>query len=350
MSDLRIWLTDDGELEEVRGVLEGSGLSVSRQPPEDASRDGHRPIVMGSPRRIAESASGCPDALRIQVIGAEDPVPDSGALWMRRPIDPHALRSLVDALRFSGEEQRWAPRAAIGRPVRFASRLWMGHATLVDLSVDGCRLVTSKALDEGRHVVVWLPVPPGRRMRRRVAGCVVRHETGVWNRPGDHSVSLVFTSVPLGARRCIQALLEHHSGSRLSAAPPVPTRVEMGTRPGDRERRGAERHVFDRRVIVRRDEGPAVLRGRDLSLGGVRIEPTPGLEVGSSMQLAVHVKPGTTPLVLDACVARDDAEDGLVLTFEGLGARQREYLTKMLGELDEKPRVAAPAAPAVDDA
>jgi hypothetical protein len=165
---------------------------------------------------------------------------------------------------------------------------------------------------------------------------VVRHEAALWDHPTDHGVSLVFTSVSLGARRALQALLEHHAGARLCPRPPAPMRVEIGTDAAERDRRRGERHVFDRRVIVRRDEGPAVLRGRDLSVGGVRIEPSPGLSVGSVMQLAVHVKPGTTPLVLDARVTRDDAEDGLVLQFQDLDDRQRDYLCKMLGELEPK--------------
>lgn len=335
MPDAQLWLTDDGELEEVRGALEGAGVSVSRELSEIA---GPQPFVLGSSRRIHEVAEVCPEAVCIEVIDASDPAPEGGGIWLRRPVDPHAVRALVDALRFGGAEQRWSPRAAIGRPVRFASRQGLGRATLVDLSVEGCRLATRRALDEGCRVALWLPAAPGRRTGSRVMARVVRHEPALWDHPTDHGVSLVFTSVSLGARRSLQALLEHHAGARLSPRPPAPMRVEIGTASEDRDRRHGDRHVFDRRVIVRRDEGPAVLRGRDLSLGGLRIEPSAGLSVGSVMQLAVHVKPGTTPLVLDARVTRDDAEDGLVLQFEDPDDRQRDYLRKMLGELDPKGR------------
>ncbi len=330
MPDTWIWLADDGELEDVRGALQGAGLRVDRRP-SAAWRSSRRPVLLGSVARVADHREEVPEAIAVAVVGIDERAPVSHLdAWVRRPVHPMVLGVLLDALGHSGVERRWAPRVAIGAPARAWTRHGVRRTTLVDLSVSGCRLLTATPAEVGSRMLVWLPRGPGWRWPLAVTGRVLRCEPGVWDRPTPHAVSLGFTRTPLSARRRVQALLQHHAGARLAPAAP---RAVARTAPDDRRARG--RLPFERRVIARRPEGATVLQARDLSVGGLRIAPTADLDVGSEVQLAVHVKPGTTPLVVDARVARDDGAEGLMLRFENLDRRRHDYLAKMIGELGD---------------
>lgn len=99
------------------------------------------------------------------------------------------------------------------------------------------------------------------------------------------------------------------------------------------ERRTASRHSFGRRVIVLSDEAARVLLGRDLAAGGMRVDADPNLAVGDRLRIALHVRSGEVPIVVQAKVLRDDGERGMVLTFEGLNDTDRSYLQKMVSGL-----------------
>jgi hypothetical protein len=73
--------------------------------------------------------------------------------------------------------------------------------------------------------------------------------------------------------------------------------------------------------------------GRDLSLGGIRIEPHGGLERDQQVALAIHGSALAVPLVVRGRVARDDGEAGLVVLFDPLAPAQQLALEKLLGQL-----------------
>jgi hypothetical protein len=74
--------------------------------------------------------------------------------------------------------------------------------------------------------------------------------------------------------------------------------------------------VYGRRVIA---EAAAamhrMLLGRDVGIGGMRVDAHPDLEVGSRLRLALFDAAREEPLVVDALVARDDGENGIALHF-----------------------------------
>jgi hypothetical protein len=75
-----------------------------------------------------------------------------------------------------------------------------------------------------------------------------------------------------------------------------------------------------------------VLLGRDLSVGGMRVEYHDRLQIGDLLELAVYVSPREEPIVLKARVAHD-AGDGLGLAFEGLASEVAKRLEKMIARL-----------------
>ena len=347
MQDRWIWLVDDGELEDVRITLEAAGLSVRRTPIDPGWRGSGQPVLLGSLARVADLREQYPGALSVAVIASDERAPSiplDG--WIRRPLHPFALATLLEALSHSGADRRWAPRVAVGAATRAWTRHGFRRATLVDLSASGGRFLCETPVEVGSRMLVWLPPAPGFRWPRRIGGRVLRCDPNAWGRPTPHSVGLAFTSLPLGSRRRLQALLIHHAGARLAAAWPRPSDGLPMRAAEPTERRRYERRPYDRRVIAQRPDGPVVLRARDLSVAGLRIEPAAGLRLGSALSLAIQVKSGTTPIVLDARVMRDDGPAGVVMQFEGVDVRQRDRLAKMLRDLPEPGQAGAELLPA----
>jgi hypothetical protein len=101
------------------------------------------------------------------------------------------------------------------------------------------------------------------------------------------------------------------------------------------ERRVQERHAITRRIIALSDEAARVLIGRDLSIGGMRIDPTPALALGDRLKVAVHVRSDGQPLVVSAEIVRDDGPNGMALRFVDLSAAARSYLSGMVGTLPD---------------
>jgi hypothetical protein len=83
-------------------------------------------------------------------------------------------------------------------------------------------------------------------------------------------------------------------------------------------------------VIALGIEATRVLIGRDISMGGMRIDPNPNVSIGDQIQLAIHVRARKQPLVIDATVARDDGHDGMVLQFQKLSTEAEHYLQQMI--------------------
>ncbi len=99
------------------------------------------------------------------------------------------------------------------------------------------------------------------------------------------------------------------------------------------DRRQEQRRTYPHGVISRADQKPCVLIGRDLSVGGMRVEATDRLELGLNVQVAIHVKAGEVPLVLSARVERDDGEDGFAMRFSGMSGTQEAYLRALLASM-----------------
>ncbi len=99
------------------------------------------------------------------------------------------------------------------------------------------------------------------------------------------------------------------------------------------ERRREPRRAFHRHVVALDRTATRVLIGRDLSVGGMRVDPNPALMPLKTFRLSIHVGEGELPLVVRARVVRDDGEAGMVLRFEQLGFAVQEHLRKSLREL-----------------
>lgn len=381
VSGRSVLLLHDGELADVRSLVEAIGarvLDAREGPPEGAEVD----VVLATPRYLREVDRVARGAQVVRIAVLDHDARTLRALCrragvdlvVRRPVHPVAVRKLLLHALYRGPDRR-ARRVAVGVPVRFRTWLRSRPALLADLSVRGCQLVGCKALLPGRRVAVSIvdPGAPGRSFS--VSGRVVRAVRG-----GESGFAMEFRGVSERVRaRLREAVAVYGEGPaacssaevasawRRFAPPPTPAEPpdeERGAAaPGDAlagfapagaadlaeeappggddpreptedERRRAPRRLYEgRRVVALDEEAARVLVGHDLSAGGMRVAPNPALFVGQRLRVALYGSPGETPLVLEARVARDDGERGLVLRFGAIAESPRRYLDKLLDAL-----------------
>jgi hypothetical protein len=115
------------------------------------------------------------------------------------------------------------------------------------------------------------------------------------------------------------------SAAGTAARPAIPSTAAA-------ERRQHPRSTFGREIPRLDDEANSVLLGRDLSIGGMRIEYHEKLQMGDLIELAIYVSPREEPIIAKARVAHD-AGDGLGLAFEGLPGETAARLERLIAQL-----------------
>ena len=310
-------------------------------------------------------------------------------LLLRRPVHPVALRLVILRALYGGEEKRREERVAVGLEVQFRSGFWRKKALLADLSQRGCRLLSDQPLAAGTRIN--LPLPTELSVDGLTLPCKVVRVGGKPEADGRFEIGLAYENLPKSKLAEIRAVLKKLSEaagmdegrvfgvkSRVAAtaaapaakpaaapapsakpvarvlpgraapaaavAPPTrppaapaaavapPTRTPASVAQEASNRRKQPRAAFEGEVARLDDEAQSVLLGRDLSVGGMRIEYHPRVQVGDLLELAVYASPREEPVIVKARVAHD-AGDGLGITFEGMAADVGARLEKMVARL-----------------
>lgn len=375
-------LLHDGELADVKTLAESVGAQVVEATVPDASIEWD--VLVTSARYAKSDGLGRAreKSVRIAVLDRNSRtlrtlMRRSGVdLVVRRPVHPTALRLLLVHSLYRGPERR-SRRVAVGAPVRFRTGLRKREAVLADLSLRGCLLLTRHSVRVGQGIVVWIPDPATDGRSFAVRGAIVRKLAG---ETGENGFGVDFGKVTKDVVPHLKSAVAAHldgpaAGSRevvspaiaRAAAEDVTTPDAGSTQPvtyresgsvrrevvrahadfeggleaesaseaeGSDERRRASRHAYaGRRVVALGEQAARVLIGRDLSVGGMRVDPAPNLQPGQVLQLAIHVSAGETPLVVRAEIVRDDGERGFALRFCDLSTSAERYLAKMVGVL-----------------
>jgi hypothetical protein len=380
-----VLLLDDGELEDIQVLLEELQVPLARirggaiVKGTPAPRD----LLIATPRRIdavvpAGASGNAPT--RIVVVhedstGLREKLRRSGFDYLvRRPVHPEALRLLLLRSLYRGEEKRGEPRVAAGLDISYRTGLRSRRAILADLSTKGCRLVSRNAIDSGRRIRVNLPEALETGDPIAVVGHVLRSTRE--ERPGVgevHVAAVLFDKVSEDARQALELLVEDLSrgpatlrrGATRSPAPigeergkPIPFRpgaapqdargkadeagrtlaVEVSLVPeadgaGGKERRVQPRSTYELTVPAFGKRALRVLVGRDLSIGGMRIERLPALEVGDRLHLAVYGSAEEAPFLVWGTVARDDGEAGMGVVFDPLEPELARRLERLVTSL-----------------
>ena len=344
-----VLLLHDGELDDVRELLEelgadylhlrGGEIPERVDPPEKlfiatsrrAMVAGEWPAGGGSPHGLTKIGIVSEDSntLRsmLRRIGFD--------LLIRRPVHPYALRLLILRALFCGDERRSERRVPVGYEISYRSGIRRRKAMLVELATRGCRLLSDQPIGVGSRLTLELPpeVTGGRslQLQAKVIRSLADHrDTG----SEQHSVAFFFEKLSAGKRRQLVEILKNRLGGPLvlseamartsGAVPkrPLPEpprgggRTPIAAAGSIEDRRKNPRAAFEGTVSSLDDEANLVLMGRDLSAGGMRIGPHPGLEVGKTLRLAVYGAATEEPLIVRARVVRNDRDDGVGLRFE----------------------------------
>jgi hypothetical protein len=352
-----VLVSHDGELSDVCELLRGLGAGFVERigPASVADLARAWDLVIATPMRVVRLACalGRPETRALVVAepgtrAAGRRLHLLGVDWVaNRPVHPTALRLLLRHALYEGPERRHSRRVTVGLPVRYRAGWLPRRALLRELSLRGASLVADRRLAPGRRLSLEIE---DKGLRLRLDAEVVRcRPVGP---PGRLELGLAFAAAPATAGVELRRLLDRHArGPATCRSPEAGTerRPELARAalagvprggsadPGDR--RESARRSYERRVIALADGAPRVVIGRDLSLGGMRIEAGAPLEPGQRVRLALHVRAGEVPLVVQAEVVRTD-ESGAGLRFDSLSDSSREYLGRMLGAL---PALTAPA-------
>jgi hypothetical protein len=255
-------------------------------------------------------------------------------LLIRRPVHPQALRLLILRSLFRGNERRKEDRVPVGYGISYRSGIWRRKATLLEFTSRGCRLLSDRQIGVGSRLTLDLPreVTDGRPLHLRAK--VIRSTANGHGAPSEqYAVALSFEKMSVEKQRELAEILKKRKSgppvlpeamARASAAPsrrPAPARGSSTPIAGAgslENRRKARRAAFQGKVSALDNEAALVVMGRDLSLGGMRVDPHPELEPGKTLRLAIYAAPDQGPFVVRATVVRSDGEDGVGLCFERL--------------------------------
>ena len=382
-----VLLLDDGELEDIQRMLEElrvplarirGGAIVTGTP---APRD----LLIATPRRIdavvPPNAAAGSGPVRIVVVnedstGLRERLRRSGFDYLvRRPVHPEALRLMLLRSLYRGEEKRGEPRVAAGLDVSYRTGLRSRRAILADLSTKGCRLVSRTPVDSGRRIRVNLPEALETGDPIAVVGHVLRSNRE--ERPGVgtvHIAAVLFDRISDDARQALELLVEDLSrgpatlrrGAERTPVPPnqergkpIPMRagaapkatpkggahqpeeshaslaveVSLESEGEGKERRVQPRAAYELTVPAFGKRALRVLVGRDLSVGGMRIERLPALEVGDRLHLAVYGSAEEAPFLVWGTVTRDDGEAGMGVVFDLLEPEIARRLERLVTSL-----------------
>jgi len=365
-------LIDDGELDDVCAMLKALGVDpVRRQADLDEGfRDWERP-----PRAVVVSARA---AARLAV----DPragesgivtiaVAESGSQTLcrmlrrqgydyvvRRPVHPEALRLLLMRALYRGSERRAKPRVPVGCEVAGRWGIWRRPATLLEISGGGCRFLGPEAPKPGTRVSVRIPGGVAGERGLTLRGRVRRSERRRGGTPEASTVvALAFDPLSQRTRERLEALL-----AAWATGPPALPRVIERTSPdakasapgaatGDRTeatrrvRRQHPRAAFGREVVVLDEQlqrARQVIFARDLSIGGVRVDPHADLQTGDRFKLALYDHASPDSIVVDVEVIRDEGDRGLALRFLNSPTRTAQKIGHLLERAGEIERCDAP--------
>ncbi|MEN8181846.1 MAG: PilZ domain-containing protein [Myxococcota bacterium] len=382
-----VLLIDDGELDDIRLLLEEIGAEYSElrggcipdrvDPPRDLL------ITTGRRARLAEGwqapLGDQPRPSKIAVV-TEDSTTARRMLRLmgfdfliRRPVHPEAIRLLLMRCLFSGLERRRHPRSPVGCVVSYRHGLRRNTAILSEISLEGLRLLSSRPLSVGTGLTLRVPGEllggTSFSVRAEVVRCDVRRSCGERREleialaldPEDaqglqHVEELLWTIasgppslsqapselMPGGEGEAREPAAATDQGSdpappqasdpqRQSVEDPRPPRrkVRFPRRRGERRRH--QRADFYQKVVADSETNTRILVGRDLSSGGMRVDPDAELHPGQRLRLAIYGWADEAPLTVEAQVSRNEGLEGVGLEFDISDPLVSQRLERLVG-------------------
>jgi hypothetical protein len=292
---------------------------------------------------------------------------------VRRPVHPEALRLLFSQILFRGRDQRHASRFSYGAEVRWRMGLRGGRCHMAEISSEGCRLLLRETVRLGQRIVLRVPIERGGERSVKLRGRIVRRDLPRRDLGGSAaSLAVAFDGLSRRTRAHLDLVLAGcaagpaRARGELPPRPPTPAPThttlparlaargldamrnpggssegEGGDRPSTAAGPGYDRRLAPRvalsREVVAIDPGENrvthTLVGRDLSMGGMSVEPHPMLAPGEKLHVALYGPDLGEPLVVHARVVRTDGTRGFGLRFEELPGETSQRLASLVAAL-----------------
>ena len=330
-----VLLIDDGELDDVRAILEEVGAEFAhlRGGAVPSELEAPNQLFIATPRRAMLAKDWPSGALPIKVgVVTEDSNTLRSMLkrigfdlLIRRPVHPYALRLVLLRALYSGSERRKDLRFPIGSTVSFRSGFRRKTATLADLSMRGARLLVDQPATLGSRLTLQMERELAGDKALSIRGKVVRVSDGP-EQDGQYVAGLQFENPKRDTLLRLRELLKS-SAMGPAVLPADTTLPEASTQepttpiaaPASPEnRRKYDRAVFRREVVQLDDEASSVLLGRDISLGGMRVESESNLGLGDQLRLAIYGGPREDPFIVRGTVVRQETATTYGVKFDDL--------------------------------
>ena len=356
-------LLHDGELADVHELLGSLGKSFVERCGPLLPQDGEEAweLVVVTPRRALdpELINMHPRPSMIAICDRDSrtlrtSLRRAGVQKMvRRPVHPAALRALLLHALYRGPERRRTARVSVGAPVGLRCGLRKRSAILADLSIGGCRLLSAHELEPGGTIKLSIPAEIAGGKALSLRGRVLRR---LEQAAGDPAYAIKFERPNLQRCEHLQRTIESHASgpaklaaaAEIAASQPEPTPIVPAETPAEVEAKpelpvpddtGASRSESEEALEAERaenalaQEAERVLMGREISISGMRVDPSPLLGLGDDVRLAIHAGSQEQPLVVTAKVHRNDGDRGVVLRFHHLDPVASKLLDEVLDEL-----------------
>jgi hypothetical protein len=267
---------------------------------------------------------------------------------VRRPVHPEALRLLLLRALYRDADHRGELRIPFGCEITWRIGWKTRTGTLVELSSSGCRVLSAVAVEPASRVSLRIPgeVTDGRDLV--LTGRVVRFERqGKADKRGEVALAIAFEGLRprlrqrltdmLAAREAVPVTLRRKGRPAAGGPPGIPgPGPEPAAPKAPSERRLHRRGTLDREVVVldaREECVRQILVGRDLSVGGVRVDAHPQVVLCAQLRVALYDAASLAPLVVEAEVVRDDGERGVVMGFVDPDPKTLRRLRQIVAQL-----------------
>ncbi len=364
----QVLLLHDGELDDVVELLSelaveyvhlrGGAIPDRVDPPEKLFIATSRRAMIANEWPLRQNTSASPQPFKIGIVTEDSNTLRSMLrrigfdLLIRRPVHPYALRLLILRALYCGDERRRESRVPVGCEVSYRSGIRRRKAILVELTSRGCRVLSEHPVSVGSRLTLDLSqeITGGRTLQLRAK--VLRIDPEDHGASGQqHAVALCFEKLNVTkARQLLEIMKRQANGpavlseamaeasGAVTASPPREASRRAGRTPAAapaslEDRRKNPRAAYERSIRSLDEEASLVLMGRDLSVGGMRIEPNPKLEAGTRLRLAIYGEPREEPFVVRARVARNDGDEGVGLRFEQIAAGVAARLESLVASL-----------------
>ncbi len=349
-SAAQVWIQDDGELGSLRVLLEEMEIDYLDAPSQSETS---AKLMISTPRYALErgnrSGSRCP----CQIVIAEA-ISNTMKSQLQRlqcdyiieePVHPSALQLLIMHSLYRGPERRKTDRVALTESVRLKIGWRSREGTLIQLSNRGCQVICDSEIAVKEKLVVQLAKTVSGKSSLNIRGHVVSSDK---DQDDGTVLSIAFGKLKPQESELIRLIMKKNAVGDRQMAPTNPAlraeadraaedkkakeKVASASQAGE-DRRKNPRAEYEGRVLASSGGQARGLIGRDLSVGGMLVDPEPGLQAGDNLKLVIYGRPGVDPVVVKARLTRDDGQAGLALEFYDVSSDAQGRLASLISTL-----------------